>query len=112
KTQQCLALVFRFNLQRRVRSRRCLLKPNMFGLCDCMRYMNFLGLTKANGDRVSPITSRGDTDALKRQFMSFLLRSHIKGENFKRRQPALMLSTENVKEVVPILARNLLRRHS
>src|SRR6266850_483056 len=41
-----------------------------------------------------------------------LLRTDIRRENLKSRQPILMLSTEYVEEVVPLLARNLLGRHS
>src|SRR5882724_4287419 len=105
KAQQRLILIFRFNFQRSVGAFRSLIKPNMFRLCDCMCDVIFRGLTKTNGDCVSLITSRGDTNTLKRQFVSFLLRAHIWSEDFKSRQPTLVLSTENVKEVGPILAR-------
>src|SRR6266404_6883135 len=77
-----------------------------------MRDVIFPSLTQIDRNCVCATISRGDTDALKRQFVSFLLRAHFGCENFKSRQPTLMLATENVEKIAPVFARNLLRRHS
>ncbi len=55
---------------------------------------------------------RIEADSFERQFEPFRLRSQIASEHLERRQPTFMLFAEDVKEVGPIIARDLLCRHS